>query len=29
MERRRMGIRRGKGREGGGKLWLGEEKKKE
>jgi hypothetical protein len=25
MERRRMGVGRGKGKEGGGRVWLGEE----
>jgi hypothetical protein len=29
MDRKRMGVRRGKGREGGGKVWLSEEKKEE
>jgi hypothetical protein len=29
MERRRMGVEKGKGREGGGKVWLSEEKEEE
>jgi hypothetical protein len=29
MKRRRIGVGRGKGGEGGGRLWLSEEKEKE